>query len=153
MPKPCLTVAMLSAAFLAAPAFAQAPEKPAVPPEAPRYTMQPVPGGVMRLDTRLGLMSLCVSKDGTFVCRSVADDRTASDEELARLSRENTELKEKLAALQKGGALPALPNLVPPKALTLPDEQELDRAMTLLEKMMRRFITIMREDGPAPDKT
>jgi hypothetical protein len=166
MQKSSLTAAMLMRVLLVpaalivalpgAPAFAQAPEKQtAAPVETPRYTMHPVPGGVMRLDTRLGLMSLCVSKESTFVCRPVADERSATDDELARLMKENMELKEKLAALQKNGngTFPALPRFTPPKALTLPDEQEMDRAMTLLEKMMRRFITIMREEGQAPDKT
>ncbi|MGL4636506.1 MAG: hypothetical protein ACRCWF_11035, partial [Beijerinckiaceae bacterium] len=57
-----------------------------------RFSFQPVEGGMMRLDTETGQVSLCTRTGSDFTCRSVADDRAALDDEITRLKRENESL-------------------------------------------------------------
>ena len=61
-----------------------------------RYTLSPVAGDFLRLDTRTGVVSTCSNKGG-WVCRIVPDERTALDSEIGKLQAENKKLKEQLA--------------------------------------------------------
>ena len=63
-----------------------------------RYVFHEVDDGILRLDTRLGEMSLCSRQSVGWACRTVPDERNALDAELARLQQENAELKSALAA-------------------------------------------------------
>jgi hypothetical protein len=103
-----------------------------------RFSFQPVEGGAMRLDTETGHVSLCIGAGAQLVCRSVADDRAALDEEINRLKRENDSLRQ---AVAKGSASPRL---------SLPSDADIDKAMGLFEKMMRRMMRTFKEE--APDK-
>ncbi len=105
---------------------------------AGRFTFQPVEGGMMRLDTQTGHVSLCTGAGAQLVCRSVADDRAALDEEINRLKRENDSLRQTVA---KGGTSPRL---------SLPSDEDIDKAMGLFEKMMRRMMRTFKDE--APDK-
>jgi hypothetical protein len=87
-------------------------------------------------------VSLCTRTGSDFICRSVADDRAALDDEINRLKRENESLKQ--AAAGKNSA--------PSPKLSLPSEEELDKAMGLFEKMMRRMMRTFNEEGPSPNK-
>jgi hypothetical protein len=107
------------------------------PPQG-RFSFQAIEGGVMRLDTETGHISICNRAAGDFVCRSVADDRAALDEEITRLKRENTMLRQ--------GNLGSQSNQ--PK-LQLPSEAELDKAMSLFERMMRRMMQTLKDEPPA----
>src|SRR4051812_39540470 len=63
-----------------------------------RYSMTPIPEGVLRLDTRTGTVSTC-SRNGTgWACYAVPDERTALDAEIGRLQAEVETLKGRLAA-------------------------------------------------------
>ena len=79
-----------------------------------RYTMTPAPNGFLRMDTRSGAVSLCTLRDGNVTCASSADERGALEAEIARLSKENAGLRERLAEVtQRGPAArtrDALPN-------------------------------------------
>ncbi|MGL4636037.1 MAG: hypothetical protein ACRCWF_08655, partial [Beijerinckiaceae bacterium] len=85
--------------------------------------------------------SFCTRTGSDFICRSVADDRAALDEEITRLKRENESLKQ--AAAGKGAASPRL---------SLPSEEEMDKAMGMFEKMMRRMMRTFNEEAPAPNR-
>jgi hypothetical protein len=61
-----------------------------------RYTLSPVTDGFLRLDTRNGVVSICVNKSG-WTCRLVADERAALDTEIGRLQADNKKLREQLA--------------------------------------------------------
>lgn len=61
-----------------------------------RYTLSPVAGDFLRLDTRTGVVSTCSNKGG-WVCRIVPDERAALDSEIGKLQTENRQLKEQLA--------------------------------------------------------
>lgn len=106
-----------------------------------RYTMTPADGGFLRLDTRTGQVSHCSASREGAQCRSAPDERNALEQEIARLAKENAELKSKLA----GGpaARPSIP---------LPNKDDMDRALTFAEEFMRRMMRLMREE-PAPDRT
>src|SRR5215831_9638087 len=91
-----------------APALAQgAPES-----DNGRFTFKDVPDGILRLDARTGHVSLC-SKVTEWACRTLADDRTALENEIGRLLDENAALRKQLEA--RG---PVPPESVPPGSVT-----------------------------------
>ena len=70
--------------------------------EAPgRYSMTTVEGSVWRLDGATGAMSVCGQKLDHWACESVTDDALALKEEVDRLTRENQELRDKLAKAEE----------------------------------------------------
>jgi hypothetical protein len=113
---------------------------PAAAQNSGRFSFQPVEGGVMRLDTETGQVSHCLKAGESFTCRSVADDRAALADEIDRLKREND-------LLRQNGAKPNAQG-----RLQLPSEEDIDKAMGLFEKMMRRMMRSFREDGAPTDK-
>lgn len=102
-----------------------------------RYRMEKTDTGFIRLDTTSGDISLCREKDGQIVCRMAADERAAFEKELDLLTK-------RVEALEKGGTT-ALTDTKP----SLPTDEEIDRTMTVMEKMMQRFMGIVKniEDG------
>ena len=125
--------------------------------EKGRYTLSPVPDGVIRLDTRSGAVSTCSNNGTGWACYAVPDERAALDAEIGRLQTENEKLKTELAAgeptvggkidepLPKQDALkPAAPK---PDAerkieIPLPSDQDVDRVMAVLERAWRRLVEI-----------
>ena len=63
-----------------------------------RYSMTPIPEGVLRLDTRTGTVSTCTRNGAGWACYAVPDERTALDAEIGRLQAEVETLKGRLAA-------------------------------------------------------
>lgn len=119
-----------------------------------RYVMEKTEDGFVRLDTRTGEMSICRQQGGQLVCRLAADERRAMEEILADLSARVDALEQRLE-----GPVPM------DKRTDIPDEEELDRAMGAMQKMMRGFFDMVdefREDfedrpelppEPLPDRT
>ncbi|OPZ00353.1 hypothetical protein A5906_19290 [Bradyrhizobium sacchari] len=120
-----------------------------------RYTMTPIPEGVLRLDTRTGAMSTCTRNGAGWACYAVPDERAAFDAEIGRLQAEVEKLKGQLAAgpTVSGKIEEALPKSDPlkktePKVaegdrkieIPLPSDQDIDRVMSFLEKAWRRLI-------------
>ena len=125
-----------------------------------RYSMTPIPEGVLRLDTRTGTVSTCSKNGSGWACYAVPDERTALDAEIGRLQSEVEKLKGQIAAgpTVSGKIDEALPKSDPlkkaepqarePKVaegdrkleIPLPSDQDLDRAMSFLEKAWRRLI-------------
>lgn len=114
-----------------------------------RYTMQPVPGGVLRLDTQSGGVSMCTSREGGRIrCEPVEDDR-GLQAEVQRLTEENKRLRddvkrlEELAGLGDGkGARPGGPT---GPQFQLPTEEDVDKALSYLDRMIRKFRDKMHE--------
>ena len=66
---------------------------PPVETERPgRYNMQPADGGILRLDTETGAMSMCAKRGSGYSCEPVHDDRSGQ-KELERLTAENRDLR------------------------------------------------------------
>ncbi|WP_244616160.1 hypothetical protein [Rhizobium sp. RU20A] len=120
--------------------------------EIGRYQMQKTETGVARLDTQTGEMTLCREQAGELICRMGADERRAFEDELDRLSA-------RIDALEKtvSGGETSLNR-------RLPSNEEIDQTMSIMERMMRRFMAIVKDLNaeeaqppggaqPTPDKT
>lgn len=98
-----------------------------------RFSLQPVDGGVLRLDTQTGAVSLCTGRGATWSCTAVSDQRQISEAE--RLAAENRELKAENHRLAE--QLAATPPVG--KRFELPSERDVDAALDYAERMMKRF--------------
>ena len=126
-----------------------------------RYTLSPVTDGVIRLDTRTGMVSTCNNSGTGWACYAVPDERAALDAEIGRLQADNEKLKAQLAAREavvSGKTDEALPKSDPlkkaePKTgesktaegerkieIPLPSDQDMDRVMSFLERAWRRLV-------------
>jgi len=124
--------------------------------EKGRYTLSPVPDGVLRLDTRSGAVSTCSNNGTGWACYAVPDERAALDAEIGRLQAENEKLKTDLAAREPtvGGKidepLPKTDSLKKPEPkvaegerkieIPLPSDRDMDRVMSFLEQAWRRLV-------------
>ena len=126
--------ASLIAGLLATSALAENPA-----PDAGRFSMTPAQGGFLRLDKETGAVAFCTVTDSASICRASADERAALETEIARLRRENAELK------ARGGTAP--------QGRAGPSDEEMDRALTFTERFMRRMMRILREEAPPSDKS
>lgn len=135
---------------------------------AGRFTMQPVDGGMLKLDTQTGGMSFCSSRAGQWRCEALPDERAALETEIDRLQK-------RLAARQGGVPDIMAPPLPPPASPGTPPAQEgppragrvpdagqpteppaetrrrLDEAMEMAEHVFRRFFDMidrLRRDPP-----
>ncbi|TQF27185.1 hypothetical protein UNPF46_31545 [Bradyrhizobium sp. UNPF46] len=156
------TTSWLAAAFAAAMAVSGGivAAQSAPDGENGRYSMTPIPEGVLRLDTRTGTVSTCSRNGAGWACYAVPDERTALDAEIGRLQAEVEKLKGQLAAgpTVSGKIDEALPKSDPLKKaepknaesraaegerkieIPLPSDQDVDRVMSFLEKAWRRLI-------------
>jgi hypothetical protein len=107
--------------------------------------MTPAEGGAfLRLDTQTGAMSVCQRKDGRWACEAVPDERRALETEIDRLKSEVKRLEELLALPDPGTPDGKRAQRSGPK-LSLPSEEDIDRAMDYAQRMMRKFKERMRE--------
>jgi len=112
-----------------------------------RYRMTPAEGGAfLRLDTQTGAMSVCQRKDGRWACEAVPDERRALETEIEQLKSEVKRLEELLALPDPGtpDGKDKRAHRSGPK-LSLPSEEDIDRAMDYAQRMMRKFKERMRE--------
>ncbi|MDP2619153.1 MAG: hypothetical protein Q8P46_03080 [Hyphomicrobiales bacterium] len=102
-----------------------------------RYLMNEVDEGYLRLDTANGRVSFCHRKNVDWVCELIPDDRAAYEAEIAQLMEENRQLKEDVAALKRGDQENS-------DTLRLPNRKDMDRLMAFFDRMMRRFIDMVK---------
>jgi len=126
----------------AAPAMAQVPAAQPSASNDGRFVLRDTPDGLLRMDSRTGAISLCARTGGSLACRLVPDDRAALEQEIERLKAENE-------ALRRGGATAGRP-VDPGQSLTLPSDQEVDRALSLAERIWRRLRGMIRESETDP---
>ena len=121
-----------------------------------RYALSPVTDGVLRLDTRTGVTSICTDKGTGWACYAMPDERAAFDEEIGRLQKDNEALKAELAQRQPtvtGKIDEPLPKTDPlkepePKVadgerkieIPLPSDRDMDRMMAFVEQAWRRLV-------------
>ena len=63
-----------------------------------RYSFNRVEDGYLRLDQRTGQVSVCARRNLGWSCHPVPDERTALEDEIARLQRDNAALKKEMLA-------------------------------------------------------
>jgi hypothetical protein len=143
----------LLALAMTIPAAAQIRETPG------RYTMQPVDGGFLRLDTQTGAVSMCrPNSGGAVACLPAPSEESGLLGELARLRAENLELKAEVKRLQETAGLGNRPHSQldsqPNEKLQLPTEQDVDQALDYVERMYKKFRDRLRNlDGPGKPGT
>lgn len=93
-----------------------------------RYQLQRTDDGYARIDTRTGEVSTCIERGEQLVCRMAADERSALMDQLAAL-------EERVEALEGRSISRALPT-----------DEEVDRAVGAMERMLRGFMGIVREE-------
>ncbi len=118
---------------------------------AGRYTMHQADGGYLRLDTQSGQMSMCARRDGRWQCESIGDERSALQQEVDRLARENRDLKATVKNLEEmiGVGGPAdgdkrAERGIGPK-MQLPTEEDVDKALSYAQRMLRKFRDKIKE--------
>lgn len=119
--------------------FAVAVAIPAKAEDAQRYTIEKTDKGYVRMDTQTGEVSVCEESGTQLVCRVAPDERKALQGEIARLDDKVASIEERLGTLEKS-------TIVNPGAI-LPSDEELNRSFDTMEKLMRRFMTIMKDSG------
>ena len=138
----------LFAVFAAPPASAQTGDAPG------RFTMQPIEGGFLRLDTQTGAVSTCRAGTGNVVfCQPAQDEKQGLAKEIERLRAENLELRAEVKRLEETAGL-APPAGPPGEKFQLPSEEDVDSALDYLERMVKKFRDRMRslEEDTAPKK-
>jgi predicted Zn-dependent protease len=121
-----------------------------------RYALSPVTDGVIRLDTRTGMVSTCSNNGTGWACYSVPDERAALDAEIGRLQADNEKLKAQLAAREPtvtgkvDEPMPKSDSLKKPEPkvaegerkieIPLPSDRDMDRVMSFLEQAWRRLL-------------
>jgi hypothetical protein len=113
-----------------------------------RYRMLPTAEGFLKLDTRSGAVSECRRGVDTYQCRLVPDEQNALQAEIDRLAKENADLREQLA--KAGPPLPESPGERTKTSPILPRDEEIDRALGYMEKFLRRFMGILRDETSKP---
>ncbi len=122
-----------------------------------RYTMQPIEGGFLRLDTQTGAVSTCRAGTGSLVlCQPAQEESQGLAKELAQLRAENIELKAEVRRLQEiAGVTPRPPVAEPPtnEKFQLPSEEDVDNALDYVERMFKKFrdrLRSLEQDGKKP---
>jgi hypothetical protein len=132
--------------------------QPASETENGRYAFSPVTDGVLRLDTRTGVVSTCSNSGPGWACYAVPDERAALDAEIGRLQSDNEKLKTQLAQREPtvpgkiDEPLPKQDSLKPsgPKIaegerkieIPLPSDRDMERVMSFLDRAWRRLVEI-----------
>ena len=112
---------------------------PAVAQDQPgRYAMKDIEDGMLRLDTQTGSVSYCHKKNESWVCEMAADDRSALHDEISRLHDQNEKLRKRVAELEKQ------PGAQDRNQLNLPSDEDMDKIMGFMERLMRRFYAFAR---------
>jgi hypothetical protein len=148
---PTIAAAMICICGIGAAAAQTMPDS-----ENGRYTLSPLPDGVIRLDTRTGAVSTCTNAGTGWACYATPDERAALDAEIGRLQADNEKLKAELAAREPTATgkidepLPKADSLKKPEPkvaegerkieIPLPSDRDMDRMMSFLEQAWRRLV-------------
>ena len=119
-----------------------------------RFSIQPIDGGVLRLDTATGAVSICTRREASWSCEPVADKAVAPTE-LDRLKAQNLALRAEVERLER--ELRDRTSDAPKPKFELPSEEDVDKAMSYVERLLKKFRDRLKalEDTspPARDKS
>jgi hypothetical protein len=108
-----------------------------------RYALVPVENGILRLDTVTGEVSRCMGAADASACRLLPDERLAYEAEIRRLEERMDVLEGRMTNLE----VPPdrTPGSAPKASGGLAEDREIDRALDLSERVMRRFFGMVRD--------
>lgn len=112
-----------------------------------RYSFSRVEDGYLRLDQRTGQVSVCSRRPVGWSCHPVPDERTALEEEIARLQRDNASLKKEMLArgiTPPGGSAAQAPSPTEKPTLKVPSDAEIDRAVAVMERWWKRLVDMVQ---------
>jgi hypothetical protein len=136
---------VFAACALAAPVASAQPSSP--DGGDARFTFHRADDGYLRLDGRSGQVSMCNRRTTGWQCQLVPDERTALEAEISRLQSDSAVLKKEL--LSRNLPLPdgMRPDQTAPKSQVqrpqFPDDAELNRVMSVMEKIWRRLVEMI----------
>lgn len=135
------TLVLAPLLLLAAPAAAQ--DMPGT--ENGRYTLNRTDDGYLRLDQQTGHVSVCTRRELGWACHPVPDERSALEEEIARLQKDNAALKKEMLArgLTPPGTPQAKAQPKPEPDSKSPTDADIDRAMATVERIWRRLVDMI----------
>ncbi len=107
--------------------------------ETGRYTMTPTKDGILKLDTKTGLVSLCHRSSSGWSCESVDDNESGLRDRLRRLEKENARLRAQLETRRLG------PDSNNGGKIEIPSEEDVDKAMDFMERLLNRFKGMVEE--------
>ena len=124
--------------------------EPAPPVMPPRFSLNRVDGGFLRLDSASGQIAFCGPRSVGWTCHAVPEDRAALETEIARLQDEVTKLKSEIAALREPPPPPRPPaELTPPAPkgaepkIKMPSSEDVERARVIIEDAWRRIVDMI----------
>ena len=132
-----------------------------------RFTMSPAgDGAFIRLDTQTGVMALCKQDRSDWTCRAMPDATNKMNDEIASLKAENKQLKDEIQQMEEtfglngppapGAGSGGAPAITPP-GFKLPSEQDVDKALDYVERMIKKFRDRFRKleqaERPEPETT
>ena len=128
-------------ALVTSAATAQPAERPA------RFSMAPADGGgFVRLDTETGAMAICQRAGSDWACRDMRDNDREVLQERDRLTAENKQLKAELKRLEDLVVTNSTRGVEPKgERFNLPSEEEVDKALSYVERMFKKFRDKMKE--------
>ena len=158
-PGSAVTLAILTGLIVACASPSIAQER------AGRFSMSPVDGGFARLDTETGAMSICKSQPAAsspsaeWTCTPMAGAVASPTQ---KLETENNELRAEIKRMEDllglNGAKPGAQEKQAERpgggGLNLPSEQDVDKALSYMERMVKKFQDTMRRlEGKSGDET
>lgn len=113
--------------------------------EADRYRLEKSGDDFVRMDTQTGEMSVCRQQSGQLVCRLAADERSAFQADVDRLTGQVKALETRVGALEG--------SLTQRLERSLPTEEEFSKSLSYMERFLRGFMGIVKDienDTPSP---
>jgi len=105
-----------------------------------RYTMTPTEGGMLKLDTATGVVSLCSRAGAEWSCKLTQDGETTLRKEIEGLKAEVEVLKDQLKTTEEIAGLGDPDKGGSKRGVTqLPTEKDVDQAFDYFEKMVKKL--------------
>lgn len=105
--------------------------------EPDRYRLEKSGDDWVRLDSQTGEVSVCRQQSGQLVCRTAADERSAFQVEIDRLTGDVSALEKRVGALEN--------SLTQRLERSLPSEEEFQKSLGYMERFLRGFMGIVRD--------